>query len=88
MLTFIIPVHSLCRYDTMTIASCIAPLDAAEVRELIFATRIPTASNATLVRLGRCGLAYSVGHLFFFVLDIVCGLLIQIVADTVVFFTS
>lgn len=68
MLTFIIPVHSLCRYDTMTIASCIAPLDAAEVRELIFATRIPTASNATLVRLGRCGLAYSVGHLFYFVL--------------------
>jgi len=35
-------------YDTVTIASCIAPLDAAEVRELIFATRIPTASNATL----------------------------------------
>ena len=34
--------------DTMTLFSCINPLHAAQVNELVFATRKPTIDNATL----------------------------------------
>ena len=46
--TVVVDVKTYGGVDTMTLFSCIAPLHAAEVTELVFASRSPTIDDTTL----------------------------------------